>query len=119
MEKRSLVFLRKPEVPRIKQPFFIKYPLFFLTIQEILVHLLARIAEKDYTNLVTFSKRGEKMEKENQFLLWFDELERSDVSIVGGISSSLGEMTSKTDVPVPYGFATTPMPIGTFWNPPA
>mgnify|MGYP003834392597 FL=1 len=71
------------------------------------MHLLARIAEKDYTNLVTFSKRGEKMEKENQFLLWFDELERSDVSIVGGKSSSLGEMTSKTDVPVPYGFATT------------
>ena len=28
------------------------------------------------------------MEKENQFLLWFDELERSDVSIVGGKSSS-------------------------------
>ena len=47
------------------------------------------------------------MEKENQFLLWFDELERKDVSIVGGKSASLGEMTSKTDVPVPYGFATT------------
>lgn len=41
------------------------------------------------------------------FVLWFDELHRSDVSIVGGKSSSLGELTSSTNVPVPYGFATT------------
>ncbi len=47
------------------------------------------------------------MKKEEQFLLWFEELEKGDVDIVGGKSSSLGEMTSKTDVPVPYGFATT------------
>ena len=47
------------------------------------------------------------MKKEEQFLLWFEQLEKTDVSIVGGKSASLGEMTSKTDVPVPYGFATT------------
>lgn len=47
------------------------------------------------------------MEKENRFLLWFEQLEREDVAIVGGKSSSLGEMTAKVDVPVPYGFATT------------
>ena len=47
------------------------------------------------------------MEKEKQFLLWFEQLEREDVAIVGGKSSSLGEMTAKVDVPVPYGFATT------------
>lgn len=47
------------------------------------------------------------MDKENAFLLWFDQLERKDVAIAGGKSSSLGEMTSKVDVPVPYGFATT------------
>ena len=47
------------------------------------------------------------MKKEEQFLLWFEQLERKDVVIVGGKSSSLGEMTAKTDVPVPYGFATT------------
>ena len=47
------------------------------------------------------------MKKEDQFLLWFEQLERKDVDIVGGKSSSLGEMTAKTDVPVPYGFATT------------
>ncbi len=47
------------------------------------------------------------MEKEKAFLLWFDQLERKDVAIAGGKSSSLGEMTSHVQVPVPYGFATT------------
>lgn len=47
------------------------------------------------------------MEKEKEFLLWFDQLEREDVAIAGGKSSSLGELTSKAGVPVPYGFATT------------
>lgn len=47
------------------------------------------------------------MEKEKEFLLWFDQLERKDVAIAGGKSSSLGEMTSHVQVPVPYGFATT------------
>lgn len=47
------------------------------------------------------------MKKEEEFLLWFEQLEKTDVPIVGGKSASLGEMTSKTDVPVPYGFATT------------
>ncbi|KRK64634.1 phosphoenolpyruvate synthase [Companilactobacillus tucceti DSM 20183] len=40
-------------------------------------------------------------------VLWFNELHRQDVNLVGGKSSSLGEMTSSMDVPVPYGFATT------------
>ncbi|PMD69812.1 phosphoenolpyruvate synthase [Companilactobacillus nuruki] len=40
-------------------------------------------------------------------ILWFNELHRKDVNLVGGKSSSLGEMTSSMDVPVPYGFATT------------
>ncbi|KRK86722.1 phosphoenolpyruvate synthase [Levilactobacillus koreensis JCM 16448] len=39
--------------------------------------------------------------------MWFNELHREDVSLVGGKSSSLGEMTSSMDLPVPYGFATT------------
>ncbi|WP_405383979.1 phosphoenolpyruvate synthase [Phascolarctobacterium sp.] len=47
------------------------------------------------------------MDKEKANLLWFDQLEREDVAIAGGKSSSLGEMTSKVEVPVPYGFATT------------
>lgn len=40
-------------------------------------------------------------------ILWFDELHRNDVDIVGGKASSLGELTSETNIPVPYGFATT------------
>lgn len=36
------------------------------------------------------------MNKEKEFLLWFEQMERGDVAIVGGKSSSLGEMTSKT-----------------------
>lgn len=45
--------------------------------------------------------------RENAYVLWFDELRREDVALVGGKSSSLGELTSATHVPVPYGFATT------------
>jgi pyruvate,water dikinase len=40
-------------------------------------------------------------------MLWFDEIGKQDVPVVGGKSASLGEMTSKTKVPVPYGFALT------------
>ena len=40
-------------------------------------------------------------------MLWFDEISKEDVPLVGGKSASLGEMTSKTKVPVPYGFALT------------
>ena len=47
------------------------------------------------------------MDREQAFVLWFDEVHRSDVALVGGKSSSLGELTSSTNVPVPYGFATT------------
>jgi len=45
--------------------------------------------------------------KQNSFMLWFDEIGKEDVPLVGGKSASLGEMTSKTKVPVPYGFALT------------
>lgn len=45
--------------------------------------------------------------RESAYVLWFDELRREDVGIVGGKSSSLGELTSSVDVPVPYGYATT------------
>ena len=43
----------------------------------------------------------------SEFLLWFEQIHKDDVPMVGGKSASLGEMTSRTDVPVPYGFATT------------
>ena len=34
------------------------------------------------------------MEKNKEYLLWFEQLRREDVDIVGGKSASLGEMTS-------------------------
>jgi len=45
--------------------------------------------------------------KAEKFVLWFDDIGKEEVPLVGGKSASLGEMTSKTKVPVPYGFATT------------
>lgn len=47
------------------------------------------------------------MNKTNSLVLWFDDINKEDVPLVGGKSASLGEMTSRTQVPVPYGFATT------------
>ncbi|MCW4019867.1 MAG: phosphoenolpyruvate synthase, partial [Candidatus Bathyarchaeota archaeon] len=45
--------------------------------------------------------------EKGKFVLWFDEIHMEDVPLVGGKSASLGEMTQRTGVPVPYGFATT------------
>ena len=39
-------------------------------------------------------------------ILWFNEINKSDIKIVGGKSASLGELSSNK-APVPYGFATT------------
>lgn len=54
--------------------------------------------------------------RETANILWFDQLHRTDVDLVGGKSSSLGELTSATDVPVPYGFATTTHAYRDFMN---
>jgi pyruvate,water dikinase len=45
--------------------------------------------------------------KQKTLMLWFDEIRKEDVPLVGGKSANLGEMTSKTKVPIPYGFALT------------
>lgn len=47
------------------------------------------------------------LNKTTSMVLWFDDINKEDVPLVGGKSASLGEMTSRTQVPVPYGFATT------------
>jgi len=47
------------------------------------------------------------LSKQKALMLWFDEIQKEDVPIVGGKSAGLGEMTSRTKVPVPYGFALT------------
>lgn len=42
-----------------------------------------------------------------KFVLWFNQIGKNDVSKVGGKCANLGEMVSKTNVPVPPGFAIT------------
>jgi len=42
-----------------------------------------------------------------KFVLWFDEIRKEDGPLVGGKNASLGEMISRTKVPVPPGFAIT------------
>ncbi|NOX71428.1 MAG: phosphoenolpyruvate synthase, partial [Candidatus Micrarchaeota archaeon] len=48
-----------------------------------------------------------KTNKYDKLVLWFNELRKEDTQLVGGKNASLGEMISKTDVPVPNGFAIT------------
>lgn len=62
---------------------------------------------KESQNLQTITVKNKKIKRDQAFVLWFDQLRRSDVALVGGKSSSLGELTSATNVPVPYGYATT------------
>jgi pyruvate,water dikinase len=51
---------------------------------------------------------SEKMDVD--YIRWYDDLRSTDVALVGGKNSSLGEMTtqlSQHGIPVPPGFATT------------
>lgn len=52
-------------------------------------------------------------DKTKEQILWFDDMGIHEVPLVGGKSASLGEMTSKTHVPVPFGFATT---AAAYWH---
>lgn len=50
------------------------------------------------------------MTKKTRNVMWFEDLSRGDVSLVGGKNASLGEMVrelSQVDIKVPPGFATT------------
>ncbi len=50
---------------------------------------------------------GESMEeKAKTYVLWFDEIDKDDLALVGGKSANLGEMT-KAGISVPPGFAVT------------
>ncbi|UCG95749.1 MAG: phosphoenolpyruvate synthase, partial [archaeon] len=43
----------------------------------------------------------------SKYVLWFNEISKKDVLLVGGKNANLGEMIQKTRVPVPNGFAIT------------
>ncbi len=44
--------------------------------------------------------------REEKRILWFDELDKEDISLVGGKNANLGEML-RAKIPVPPGFAVT------------
>ncbi len=46
------------------------------------------------------------MSKETRYILWFEELTKDDVPLVGGKNANLGEML-RAGIPVPPGFAVT------------
>ncbi len=47
------------------------------------------------------------MDKQTALVLWFKEINKDDVPIVGGKSANLGEMYNSVKVPIPNGFSTT------------
>lgn len=55
-------------------------------------------------------KKGDTVDKKNDFILWFKDLTIDDVPLVGGKNASLGEMyrnLTKKGVKIPNGFAVT------------
>jgi len=44
--------------------------------------------------------------RKEKFTLWFEELDKNDIPLVGGKNANLGEML-KAKIPVPPGFAIT------------
>ncbi|MEA3292962.1 MAG: phosphoenolpyruvate synthase [Patescibacteria group bacterium] len=59
------------------------------------------------------------MKKNKKYILWFKEVNKEDVGLVGGKNASLGEMVSnlsKKGVSVPNGFATTSFAFWHFMN---
>ena len=51
--------------------------------------------------------------KQNQYVLWFEQVDKHDVGVVGGKGANLGEMTN-AHFPIPYGFITTSHAYFTF-----
>jgi len=39
-------------------------------------------------------------------VVWFEEIDKNDIPLVGGKGANLGEMTG-ADLPIPYGFIVT------------
>jgi pyruvate,water dikinase len=52
------------------------------------------------------SKVKERQARSEKLILWFDELKKDDIPLVGGKNANLGEMT-QAGIPVPPGFAIT------------
>ncbi len=46
-------------------------------------------------------------DKKKELALWFSEIDKNDIDLVGGKSANLGEMANNSKVPIPDGFSTT------------
>ncbi len=55
----------------------------------------------------------ESMTKVYESIVWFEEVDKHDVGLVGGKGANLGEMTS-ANLPIPYGFIVTSTAYFTF-----
>ena len=55
------------------------------------------------------------MEKQ-ELVIWFKDIGKEDIPIVGGKCANLGELIGKVGVPVPDGFATLLMHTEFFWR---
>ncbi|MEM0142960.1 MAG: phosphoenolpyruvate synthase, partial [Candidatus Parvarchaeum sp.] len=56
------------------------------------------------------------MEKDKELVLWFKDIKKEDVPLIGGKSANLGEMFNYVKVPIPPGFSTTSFAFNTFLN---
>jgi pyruvate,water dikinase len=54
------------------------------------------------------------MEKDESMVLWFKDIGKDDVLLIGGKSANLGEMFNHVQVPIPPGFSTTSFAFNTF-----
>jgi pyruvate,water dikinase len=52
--------------------------------------------------------------KKSDIVLWFKDLRKEDIPLVGGKCANLGELIGRILVPVPYGFAISARAYGTF-----
>lgn len=55
---------------------------------------------------IGFNLMYHKTMVKKKFIVWFEEVDKNDVGLVGGKGANLGEMTSAR-LPVPYGFIIT------------
>ena len=52
--------------------------------------------------------------KKSDIVLWFKDLRKEDIPLVGGKCANLGELVGRVLVPVPYGFAISARAYGIF-----
>lgn len=54
--------------------------------------------------------------KKSDIILWFKDLRKEDIPLVGGKCANLGELVGRIGVPVPNGFAISANAYKVFWK---